>query len=236
MKKTFILALAMGLALTSFAQTETTSASISKDKKFQHTVGVQLNELIRQGFNFSNTASTNNNPFLVTYSINSVKSGWGGRVGFGYEYQSVTTDDGVTMKTSNLNDLHARLGIEKKFNLSPKWSAGVGLDGVVNYNNDYTKSVIRSFDTVTTVTTSKITTYGGGPMMWLRYHITSKVLIGTESSYYYTTGSQKDDIAITQRDFNGGGSELKTTFTSVDDKRTEGKISVPVAFFLIVQF
>src|SRR3954467_12047876 len=118
MKKSFILALALGLALTSFAQTETTNSSIPKDKKLQHEVGVQLNELVRQVFNFSNTASTNTNPFLVTYSINSVKSGWGARVGFGYDYESITTDDGVTMRTSNLNDLHSRLGIEKMFTLS----------------------------------------------------------------------------------------------------------------------
>ena len=46
-----------------------------------------------------------------------------------------------------------------------------GFKFVMNRDDDYTKSVVRSFDTVTTVTTTKINSYGGGGMMWLRYDV-----------------------------------------------------------------
>jgi hypothetical protein len=232
----FFLGLAIAGAINATAQTESNTVQTKPGKLFQHQVGVQVNELIRQVFNFNNSSSTNTNPYLATYSINTVKGGWGARIGLGYDYRSISNDDGITARTSKLNDLRGRFGLEKMFALSSNWSAGVGLDAVVNYDDDYTKSVLHSFDTVTTITTSKITTYGGGPMAWLRYHISSKVLIGTETSYYYTTGKQDDNIAVSRYVFSGQSKELRTTFTTVNDTRSEGKLSIPVAFFLIVQF
>lgn len=196
-----------------------------------------MNELFRQIFNFGgNAASANTNPYLLTYSLNSARSGWGIRLGVGYNYQSLTNDDGINRRTSDLNELQARLGFEKAFRLSNKWSAGIGLDAVTNRADDYTKSEIRSFDTVTTTTTTKFDTYGGGAMLWLRYHLSKHVLIGTEASYYYSAGTQHDQIAITQRDFSGGQGQLKTTLSRVDNQRREGKTSVPTAIFLIVTF
>jgi len=232
MRKTLIAAVFLLTANATYAQTEEITP---QPKRFTHHVGVQVNELFRQIFNFNGNA-VNSNPYLFTYSINSVRSGWGLRTGIGYNYQSQTDDDGITRRSANLNDLHARLGFEKLFTLSPKWSAGAGVDAVVNHNDHYSKSLVRGFDSVTTVLSSKITSYGGGPMIWLRYHLTNKVLIGTESSIYYTSGQEKSDIAITRRQFNGGSQQLVTTVSKVDNERTKAKLSIPVAFFLIVRF
>ena len=123
-------------------------------------VGVQLNGLIRQVFNFNNsTASTTVSPYLLTYNINSRNSGWGLRIGVGYSYNSTATDDGITATTTRINDLQLRLGIEKAFKLSEKWSAGIGIDGVFNTNNDNTTNITKSAasfsapgDTTTTTT------------------------------------------------------------------------------------
>jgi hypothetical protein len=236
MKRAIAFVLTVFAALPSIAQTETSIEPLSS-KKFNHQVGVQINELIRQIFNFNNSNSVNTNPYLLTYSLNHVRTGYGVRLGVGYNYQAFTNDDGISRRTTDLDDLRTRFGVEKCFVLSPKWSAGVGLDAVYNLNNNYTKSTIRGFDTVTTTTTSKISSLGGGPMVWLRYHITSRILIGTESSYYYTTGTQSDNIIITRRVFNGTpGGQLESSTTTVDDSRKEGRLAVPVAFFLIVQF
>ncbi len=236
--KKFALVFIATLATTSLlAQTDTKEAA-PVGKKFNHYAGIQLNELVRQVFNFGGGAVTaNTNPYLFTYNINHARTGLGLRIGAGYNYQSETNDDGITRRSTDINDLQARFGIEKMFSLSEKWSAGVGLDAVVSHNDDYTKSAVRGFDTVTTITSSKITSYGGGPMAWLRYHISDRVLIGTESSYYYTSGQQTDDIIITRRTFTGGaGGQLESTATNVDEGHKAGKLSVPVAFYLIVRF
>ncbi len=235
MKK--ILLLAASCAFLSTAQAQMIGDTAGGHHLVHH-VGVQINELFRQIFNFnsSSSASANTNPFLLTYSVNSVRSGWGARIGIGYNYQSFTNDDGTNRKTTDLNDLQARLGFEKASRLGEKWTAGVGLDAVLNRADDYTKSEIRSFDTVTTTTTTKFDTYGGGAMVWLRYHLSKHVLIGTEASYYYTAGNEKDQIAITRRDFNGTTRELETTISRVDNDKRDGKLSVPTAFFLIVTF
>jgi hypothetical protein len=68
-------------------------------------------------------------------------------------------------------------------------------------------------------------------MAWLRYHITSKILLGTETSFYYLTGEQKQTITIT--DPFGGGSSFPTT---TSNKVSQGNISAPVVFYLTVKF
>jgi hypothetical protein len=234
MKRAIAFILTVFTVLPVFAQTETETKS---GKKINHQVGVQINELFRQIFNFSNAGATNTSPYLLTYSVNHVRTGLGIRAGVGYNFQAFTTDDGITRRTTDQDDLRARLGLEKSFTLSPKWTTGIGLDAVYNINNNYTKSTIRGFDTTTTTTTSKISSFGGGPMGWLRYNITSKILVGTEASYYYTSGNQSDNILITRRVFNGTpGGQLESSATTVDEGRKEGRFSVPIAIFLIVQF
>ncbi len=221
------------LANHSIAQQEATHNS---EKLFSHQVGVQMNGLIRQVFNFGTSAQPVTNPYLLTYTINSNRTGWGIRLGVGYNYQSFTTDDGVTNKETQINDVDVRLGIEKAFSLSHKWSAGVGVDGVTTYNNDYTKAVVKSFDTTTTSTKSVVSKYGGGAMAWLRYHVTDKVIIGTETSFYYKKGDEKQDVDITKRDNSQPNRPFKTTSTSTDNKNSEGVFSLPIVFYLIVKF
>ena len=221
-----------GLITAAYGQSEETS---DNSKKIQHHVGVQINELVRQVFNFSNNSSSNTNPYLLVYSINSVKTGWGARMGIGYTYRSFTDDDGINHKETDINDINLRVGVEKAFQLSNKWSAGVGLDGLWNMDNDRTKSITRSFDTTTTITKNKMSSFGGGAMGWLRYNVTDKVVIGTETSFYYTTGQQDQEISITFRE-QGPGSPWSTKVTPIDNKVSQGVFSMPVAIYLLVRF
>ena len=205
--------------------------SVKREKTTDQYIGVQMNALINQVFNFNNnnTASANTNPYLVNYSINSRKTGWGMRVGVGYNYNSGSTNDGITATTTTLNDLEFRIGIDKAYKISKKWTAGVGLDFILNDNNDHTNSVVNSggFNgSETTDTRTTILSYGGGPMAWLRYHISERILIGTETSFYYSTGKTTQNITI------DGTSNTPTT----SDNTGQGTISTPIAFFLIVMF
>jgi len=235
MKKILLTALSSALICSvASAQEDTVS---SGGKMFEHHIGVQLNTLIRQVFNFNNsTTNTNTNPYLLVYSINLAKSGWGLRIGGGYNTQSFGTDDGITKTDNDLNDWQGRLGIEKSFRLSEKWRAGVGIDAVISSNNDKTTTMVRGNDTTTTVVNSTIKNIGGGAMGWVRYYITPHIALGTETSFYYMTGTQKQTISITQRDFTIFTRPMKTTTSSIDQHTKQGTISLPIAFYIIVRF
>lgn len=234
-KITLTFILLAGCMQHSFAQTEP-APEVKKEKTTDHLIGVQMNALIRQVFNFNNsTAVTNVNPYLLTYSVNSIKSGWGLRVGVGYNYSSTANNDGITESSTNINDLQARIGVDKSVRLSRKWSTGFGLDLVVNTNDDKTTATIGQFsDTTTTVTKSTKSSFGGGPMGWLRYNVTDRIVIGTEASFYYVTGTENNKTAITQTSSFGGGTT--TTETTSKPKISQGVFNSPVVFFLMVKF
>src|SRR5690606_24220258 len=99
----------------SYAQDEPGMQATPKEKKLEHRVGVQVNELIRQVFNFSNTSANVNNPYLLMYSVNWAKTGWGIRLGAGYTTRSIANDDGISSTVSDINVLNLRLGFEKAF-------------------------------------------------------------------------------------------------------------------------
>jgi len=239
MKKISLIAiLFLGCMYNCVAQNDANAIDSKQVTGVDQFVGVQLNGLIRQVFNFNNsTASTIVSPYLLTYNINSKRTGWGLRLGVGYNYTSTASNDGITATTNRQNDLQLRVGIEKAFELGEKWSAGAGIDVVLNTNNDNTTTTVSTAgfgDTTTTANKAVGSSYGGGPMGWLRYAITPRVLIGTEASFYYTTGMQKSTIDITT-DPNGNGA-FSTTETTSSPKTSAGTFTLPVAFYLIVKF
>ena len=224
-----------GCACSTYAQGDATAIQPEKkEKKFDQYLGVQVNDLIRQVFNFNNTTvNANTNPFLAVYHINSIKTGWGLRAGIGYNYNSTSNNSGAVSTTSDINDVQFRLGLEKAFSLSDNWTAGAGLDFVYNSNDDKSTNITNSFDTVTTSTKTKVTSYGGGPMAWLRYNITKKILIGTEASFYYMTGKQSIDVHVEE---SGPGIVVQPTDSNTDNKIKSGTFSSPVVFYLLVKF
>ena len=239
MRKCLLMAiLSLGCLKSSFAQTDATTTP-KKDKVIDEYIGVQLNGLIRQVFNFNNsTASPNVSPYLLTYHINLHKTGWGLRLGAGYNYTTTSSNDGITEASTKLNDFQFRFGIEKAFKLGDKWSTGVGVDGVYMSNNDNSSSTVHSFDTTTTATKNVSTSYGGGAMAWLRYNITEHVLIGTEASFYYTSGKETNTIDVTTNQNTGGGGFPIITTTETVSKPTvsQGTFTSPISFYLIVKF
>lgn len=231
LRKISLLILLSGCALVSFAQ----NAENASEKKFNHYVGVQINELIRQVFNFNNsTSSTAVNPYLLTYSFNHTKTGLGGRLGIGYSYRSFTDDNGVNLRTSDINDMALRVGVEKAFTLSEKWNVGIGADFLYNLDKDLTRSTITSFDTTVTITDTRVSSIGGGAMGWLRYSFSPRLSIGTEASFYYVTGNQKSDMTITRKSF--GQQQWTTTATKTSNDISEGVFRLPVAIYLLVRF
>lgn len=221
--------LAAGCFGSCYAQT--TEVNAPHEKKFDHYFAVQLNDLLRQVFTFNaTTAAANTNPFLFTYNLTHRKSGWGIRAGIGATISSTTTNDNITKRTSDVKNMQGRIGVEKMFNLSDRWSTGAGADFIVKNNDNNTTAITNQTYTVTVKTRTQETSYGGGAMAWLRYSISSRVLIGTETSFYYTSGKIKQTIISTDDGPFQNYSESKT-----DNGATEGKLSVPVVFYLTVK-
>lgn len=240
MKKTTLLSfLLIGGIATTYAQDNSEQAIMPappKEKMFEHQVGVQMNQLIRQIFNFSNTATTNNNPFLLTYTLTHAKTGIGLRLGAGYEQRSFVDDDGVSSRDGKITDMNFRAGLEKSFNLGSGFTAGVGADFVMDQSTDDTKSLIRSVDTTKIITKSSVNNVGGGAMAWLRYNISKKILVGTETSFYYRTGKIKQDVTVAKKDLTTPAQPWIETTTSLNNTQSEGIFSVPMVFYLIVKF
>ncbi|MCB0698998.1 MAG: hypothetical protein H6551_13035 [Chitinophagales bacterium] len=222
----------------SFTQAQEDAPQAPKGKLFQHQVGVQMNDLIRQVFNFSDVSNPPNNPYLLIYHLNLAKSGWGVRLGVGPEIRAFKNDDGITETDNDIFRMNARLGFEKAFALSDRWSVGVGLDGVYENELIKTKSTIRSFDSARTDVTSKLITTGGGTMAWLRYNVTPNITIGTETSFYYRVGTFQQGITVTRKIVQGfpGGSQEQTTNSEIDTKERSGTFSLPTVFYIIVRF
>ena len=220
------------LSFNEFSLAQTDGSVAKKDPQADQYFGVQINDLVRQVFNFSSTTNAVTNPYLLTYSINSKTSGVGFRTGVGYNYTSTSSNDGINAVNTKLNDLSFRAGIDKIIKLTGKWTAGVGIDLVLNMNDDHTTDVVNStFGGQNTDTKTNTTTYGLGPMGWLRYNITPRILVGTEASFYFITGQQKQTISVT--DPNNPGFSVPTTTTNMI---SQGTINTPVVLFLMVKF
>lgn len=239
MKRTTLLSfLLLGGIATTYAQDREKQllASLPREKIFQHQVGVQMNQLIRQVFNFSNVATLNNNPYLLTYTLTHAKTGIGLRLGAGYDQRSFVDDDGVSSRDGKITDMDLRVGLEKSFDLGSGFTAGAGADFVMDKSTDDTKSLIRSVDTTKIVTKSSVNNIGGGVMAWLRYSISKKILVGTETSFYYRTGKIKQDVTIAKRDLTTPAQPWVENTTSLNNTQSEGIFSVPMVFYLIVKF
>ena len=215
-----------------------------KIKKFNHYAGIQANELLRQLFNFSNTNTTINNPYTIIYSLIPTNSGWGCHAGLGYKYNWINDKNAAVGKTSKVNDLFYRIGIEKKIPLGKRFEVGVALDFAGRYQQDKTSSLsvtnlFNSIDSSATTVTDKITSYGGGPQVSLGYHITEKIILATEATIYYTSQKNKQNILIIDtvtEIFNNNNKVINTSNFNTEIDSNTLSISIPISIFLIVKF
>jgi hypothetical protein len=210
-------------------------------KDVHHTVGIQLNELVRQVFNFNggfNNPSSyiTHNPYLLTYHINSRSTGWGVRTGIGFFYSKEPQSSLYGTGLNEVTDIRARLGIEKAFRLGRRWSTGAAADVIWNHERNLFESTYYQGGSFATPDTSynyslqRSITLGGGLSGWLRYHITPRLTIGTEANVYYAGGEQRTSIE-SRRSFANGQPAIETSLETDDDVRG-ARISLPVAFFL----
>jgi len=212
-------------------------------KKFNHYVGIQANELLRQLFNFSNTNTTIVNPFTVVYSISPTNSKWGGHAGFGYTYSWIEDKSNSVGRVSKVNDVTFRLGIERKIPLGKRFEAGMAFDIVGGYEYDRTSSVsvtnlFSAIDSSFTEVTNKTTSIGAGPQFSIGYHISERFMLGTESTLYYISQNLKENIIITDKltQLFSGEEQISVSNSNSEIDMNKFNITLPVALFLIIKF
>lgn len=227
------------LSLNCFAQSDT-----MHEKKFNHYVGFQANLLLKQLFNFSNTNTVINNPYLLVYSIAFADCGWGAHAGIGYTYKK-TLDKGAPVgRESKTNDFFYRIGAEKRFSIGKRFSGTASLDFTASNQLDKTlsKSVTSTgsvIDSSTTTVTGRTSSIGGGPRVFLGYQITERLILATEATMYYSAQKQKQNILVIdiQTDLFNNIDPVTTASNLNTETDVYGfSFTVPVSLFLIVKF
>lgn len=214
-----------------------------KTKMFSHYAGVQANELFRQIINLNNTNDIVDNPYLLVYSLNLANSGWGVNAGIGYNYKKTADKDAPGNRINKMNDLFYRAGLGRKVMISKKLMAGYGLDFAGDYQLNKTTSVSvtdfgSSSDSSITSVTSKIESAGGGVQLNLGFHISERLILSTEATYYFLKSKQKQNILVTETvtNINNNDSATTTANENIETEISDFTFRIPVAIFLVVKF
>lgn len=202
-----------------YAQETTEGELVKKQSGGEHLIGVQLNELIRQVSLNDATETAVQNPYLITYMYNSLKDNWGVRIGLGLQTGTSAPGNFFGVDTlSKVFNLNLRFGFMKSIRLADKLVCGLGGD-LVFYHVDRTTSENASFG-FGGDRKLNIDGYGGGPVASVRYEFTRHISVGTETSFYYTFGTQKVSDG---------------SFTSHDEKISNGSFNLPIALYFIIK-
>lgn len=231
MFKKMILA-AMLLAATFIVKAQDSQASAN-----HHDVALQVNPLIRQILNFGNAPNVDN-PYLLKYSYRFAGSNSGVGAGLGLSTSSFEDDEG---RSSNQLNLDMRVGYEWYFSVGKRFELSIGPDFVFGQQQINTVS-IQSFDfgsgtdsTVTTTDTRSVI-YGGGARLNFSFKITDRILIGTESTYYFRKGDFKSKNKIQNWNVNFGSETYSEDVQESESSQSQSNLRLPVALFLVFRF
>ena len=227
MKKVVVLALSLCLVTSLYAQEE--NDQTPKVKKTDHYIGVQANFLLREILNFGGNNLVLQNPYGFVYHMNSKKSGYGFRLGIGPRVYSSTNRDGSATISTNGYNISGRVGFDKRIKLDDKWETGIGIDALFNFRDDKTVSDQMNFQQVKSEVKTTDQAVGGGPMAYLRYYIRKNILIGTEASFYFLSGTNQSKTKLIDNFGN------VTNESDDKDKFTNGQLNLPVSLYLFIK-
>jgi hypothetical protein len=179
-RKTSLSILFAWFVVTAFSQD-------APEKKSQTYVGIQVNQLIRQIFNFSGSSPAINNPYLLTFAANSRETGWGLNLGWGFNFNEFNQGDAFSTVKTTTNDLFFRMGFERKSEFAKNWVISSGLDVVVDFQNNTTRTKTNTGggQGLEGKTENRSTGVGLGPRVTLNYNIGQRMMVGTEATYYF---------------------------------------------------
>jgi hypothetical protein len=214
MRKIILAVLLGGAGISAYSQeSENTERSVEG-----WYFGIQGNQLVRQIFNFSNSSTPVNNPYLLIFSTTAA-NGTGGNFSIGYNYNEANTGDAITSRVVTNSDFNVRAGIEKKSFLGKNFLLAFGVD--LLYQSISTESRVQDNFGGAFTTVNKTSGFGFGPRLGISYHVTDNFLIGTEANYYVKFMKEKFSV-------------MPGTSDQEDVKQLQ--LNVPTAIFLVLKF
>lgn len=211
------------------------------EKKSSHYVGLQMNQLVRQIFNFSGSNSSVNNPYLLTWAVNSNNGGFGFAAGFGYTFNEINDGDQfVDRKTTN-NDLFFRIGMERKSMLAKRVMLNFGGDVVLDRQKAATETKDKSQSQINFENATRSTGSGFGPRLGINYVLTDKIIIGTEATYYFKSikVKQTQTNVFFENVFDPITGQVRqvrrTDETETEEKNKRFQFNSPAVIFLIMK-
>lgn len=189
MKNTMIFAL---IILSSFSNLFSQD-SIVNNKNYKNEIGMDMNTFVRQVLNFGSQTYVSPNTYLITYKRlikekNSIRFGLGGN----YETQKDTGGyNSNTNQTYKNEYFNARIGFEQQNNLGKYFIYYYGLDVLGGCNYNLSHNFTTSSGTPDVI--SKTFSIGIGPLLGLKFKITQRIYISTESNIYYLYSKQVRD-------------------------------------------
>ena len=236
--------LSIAILMISFSAVVQGQEPVGK-KWFNHYVGVQANQLLRQLINLNVSNAPVSNPYLFTYALISTKCSWGIQAGVGYNYQHAKDKLSPSNQDSKISDAFYRFGIVHQFVFGKKWEASAGLDYVGSYQSDKTFTFLTTEfgnqmkDSSATVSTSLIKSKGEGLVLRLSYHLSEHILLATESTFYVQDTETKNSVLNSDTRLFSQTPEDNVYTLSATNSNTENTafiITIPVAIFLTIKF
>lgn len=207
-----------------YAQNITTPAESNPKIAFTHEIGFNSLTLLKQVFNFSNTTSSPESPYLVMYKLGLGKNFIRASIGGTYSNKKEQVDGFLDSKTVKSTVISSRLGYERQHTTN-RIRFSYGFDGIwdVKNNANITDS---GFDKVYIIESENA--IGAGPFMGLSWNLTKHLSLYTEVGAYFTYANlSKQTDFVKNPDFN-----------DIESDSNIKKISylAPTSLFLLYKF
>ena len=158
-------------------------------------LGLNATAFVNQYLDFGNDDDDFMSPFVLTYD--QFFGGFGARIGLGLFTSSANQvpddDNGNTSLRVTTANFNGRLGAWKQKNLGEKWTIRGGIDLVYQHQMDASKTISTDFfgQEVTTEVETNTRMTGAGPFVFVQFHLSPTVSLGTEMTAYFLTGKEK---------------------------------------------
>lgn len=169
-------------------------------------------------------------PFMLTLEKGGAKFGF--RAGVGYSSllstEKPSVSNGNTEFQRDTTQLNLRFGLVLYKNFSPKFSIKYGLDARISNTRQSGNTTFIDLQGEEITTTNEYTSglFGVSPYIYLQYHLTKNLSLGTELSAIFSKVSIEETQTSEATDFN---SILVT-------EQKYNKLEVPNALYLVVRF
>lgn len=193
-----------------------------KDKSgITHEIGINATFFIQQFISLGTSTNVNASPYAITYRrIKSNRRIF--RAGFGINGINTETDQSGTTSKSHAFALNTRFGIERQFNIGKRWSTSVGGDLRSGFEHVKTESSQFQGD-FTTI--DEVYSNGIGPVLGIRFDITEKIGLYTESAFVTSVIIGKSTNEFSQSD---SSVSKQTIFTT--------NFSLPTSIYFTLKF